>query len=470
MFLPYRRGPSSTWTKIERLQFVASLRYEDFMRIFSRLFKCTHLSGRVFGALVLVMCGQSTVAPASSGVMGMQAPVGVIVQNGPVVADYATAGTHVNGLLTRCSDVIDDVVLMPDMTVNVGRTTRGKDRPCVGPGGDYVAIPGFFRQAKMVVGTGAQGFIVKNDGSLWGWGDRTCGVLGDGKIQERTQRPVRVGGLSNVTSVATGDHFSVAVQGGDVYSWGLNEHGALGAGGVQYDMERCSNPLSSGEAVFLSEANVTPKHIPSLRHVARVVANGSSAYALAKAGTVYQWGLLPNGSDFDPGRDPAAWREQQKPELVPGLSGVVAMAASAGSAFAVRADGSLWAWGANLRSNLGDGAHASRNAPAPIAGMNGVVDVAGDSFGGVVALLRDGSILYWDGMQTRTPIAPPSGQTEICAVANRSVPPSCSMGTLPKIQRLKGGGGANILFGVDGSVYAHGAGTNRFDRLGLPTS
>jgi alpha-tubulin suppressor-like RCC1 family protein len=44
----------------------------------------------------------------------------------------------------------------------------------------------------------------------------------------------------------------------------------------------------------------------------------------------------------------------------------VAIAASAYHSLALRADGSVWAWGENEAGQLGDGSTVSRNRPVPV--------------------------------------------------------------------------------------------------------
>ncbi len=71
---------------------------------------------------------------------------------------------------------------------------------------------------------------LKNDGTVWAWGNNSDGELGDGTVNNRTT-PVRVSGLSNVTAIAAGGSHSVArTSDGRVWTWGLNGNGQLGDG------------------------------------------------------------------------------------------------------------------------------------------------------------------------------------------------------------------------------------------------
>jgi hypothetical protein len=77
--------------------------------------------------------------------------------------------------------------------------------------------------------------------------------------------------------------------------------------------------------------------------------------------------------------------------------------------------GTLECWGASYTGQVGDGGYNNRSAPAPIAGIAGVVDVtAGDEH--TCALLADKTVMCWgddrggqlgDGIAARaTPVAP----------------------------------------------------------------
>ena len=70
-------------------------------------------------------------------------------------------------------------------------------------------------------------FAIKNDGTLWGWGWNSCGQLGDGTTIDRN-RPVMV--LDNVCQVATGISYTLALKNdGTLWGWGCNEYGQLGS-------------------------------------------------------------------------------------------------------------------------------------------------------------------------------------------------------------------------------------------------
>ena len=84
---------------------------------------------------------------------------------------------------------------------------------------------------------------LKQDGTVWAWGDNWYGQLGDNTTTDR-HTPVQVlgeggtGELTGVTAISAGLNHTVALkEDGTVWAWGYNGYGQLGDGtaGVGYD-------------------------------------------------------------------------------------------------------------------------------------------------------------------------------------------------------------------------------------------
>lgn len=71
-----------------------------------------------------------------------------------------------------------------------------------------------------------------------------------------------------------------------------------------------------------------------------------------------------------------------------GMSGAAAVAAGGGHSLALKADGTLRAWGKNLNGQLGDGTTVDRATPVAVAGLRNVVAIAAGS-GYSLALTAD---------------------------------------------------------------------------------
>src|SRR5262249_20630616 len=122
--------------------------------------------------------------------------------------------------------------------------------------------------------------------------------------------------------------------------------------------------------------------------VGEAVLNSGHSLALQADGSVWAWGSNDRGQLGDGTQDLLA---HAAPARVPGLDGVVAIAAGAFDDLAVRSDGSAWVWGYHA---YGPG---SSTTPTRVAELGGVTALAaGDStlpFG--LALEGDGSVWAW---------------------------------------------------------------------------
>jgi alpha-tubulin suppressor-like RCC1 family protein len=216
-----------------------------------------------------------------------------------------------------------------------------------------------------------------------GWGGNNHAQLGAGFKNDHSDVPVPVPGLSGVKAVAATYFSSYALlNDGTVRAWGGNLFGQLGDG---THGEGSGTPVSA------------PVAVTGLTGVTAIAAGGAHAMALLSNGTVATWGgnsfgQLGNGTTLKgtPGTG------SDVPVIVPGLSGVVAIAAGGGGDVALLNNGTVVAWGENKQGQLGDGTTLEKDVPTPVRGLAGVKAVAMGgipSLGGhMLALLNDGTV------------------------------------------------------------------------------
>ena len=210
------------------------------------------------------------------------------------------------------------------------------------------------------------------------WGSNADGQLGPATSASATSTAVEVAGLGDVVSVAAGAGHSLALRSdGTVWAWGRNAENELGDGQSVYttDSGPTANPapdrpqpgqvfqrieepkVPPGASGGPSDLLITIGPVTPLTNVKAVAAGWYHSLAVKQDGTVWAWGenycgQLGNGKTFSVyGGDlspPAA-------VMVPGLSGVVAVAAGRGHSLALDGNGALWAWGDNRWGQLGNG-------------------------------------------------------------------------------------------------------------------
>ena len=289
--------------------------------------------------------------------------------------------------------------------------------------------------------------LVTTDGRVLAWGHNKSGQLGDGETVDRPV-PHEVGGLHDIRAVAAGASFSMALgANGAVRAWGNNQSGQLGDGNA---------PIDHG----------SPEIVHGLgpgSGVARIAAGLSFGLVLKRDGAVLAWG---NGTSGQLGIGPTG--KVSAPTQVRGLgpgSGVVAIEAGGSFALALKADGTVLAWGNNKSGQLGDGT-APKDHPTPVQvrGLgpgSGVVAIAAGGTS-ALALKRDGTVLAWGNNQ--------SGQLgDGTAPTDHSTPVQVvSLGQGGRITAIASGGSQSLATRSDGSTFAWG--NNSSGQLGDGTA
>jgi alpha-tubulin suppressor-like RCC1 family protein len=220
---------------------------------------------------------------------------------------------------------------------------------------------------------------LKDDGTVWAWGDNEHGQLGNGFSGSGVYAnvPVKVANLgTGARGIAAGNDFSLALMGdGTVRSWGRNASGQLGDG---------TNTPSS-----------KPGSVSNLSNVRAIATDSSASHALAllEGGKVKSWGddeegQLGNGIDGN---------ENHKPVAVVNLIGVKAIAAGGAHSMALLEGGRVKSWGDNYYGQLGNGNSGpgfERSIPGAVGGLTGVRSISG-GLEHSLAFLEGGRVRSW---------------------------------------------------------------------------
>ena len=200
-----------------------------------------------------------------------------------------------------------------------------------------------------------------------------------------------------VVSVAGGYGHGLAVLGdGTVAAWGYNR---FGQGGTDVS-DSCRNGND--------DCLLTPRPVAGLPAILAVAGGGNHSLALATNGMVWAWGANYSGQLGAPVGAPCTSLTgicTPVPTQVSGLAGVVAIAAGHEHSLALKADGTVWAWGANTDGALGttsadqcgrvSAPYACAKSPVRVAGLTGVVAIAAGAGYHSLALQSDGTVWAW---------------------------------------------------------------------------
>lgn len=292
------------------------------------------------------------------------------------------------------------------------RTFDNVSIPAVSPLQDYEAIaPG----SEYTMG-------LKKNGALWAWGKMVPGSLKQESDGSWVTESVPVANLGAVTSVAAGPIHRLAVQeDGTVWAWGANVLGESG------------------------NYSLNPVQIPQLNSVVSVSAGLVHSLALKSDGTVWAWGGNGDGQLGD-----GSLIDKLFPIQVSGLSSMIAISAGTHLSLGLKSDGTVWAWGNNIIGPIGDGRDKGSLTPVQVSGLTGVVSVkAGDYFG--MALKADGTVWAW-------------GANSSGALGNGTIQPAL---TPVKVSHLSGvadiavGDGYVLAVKENGSLWSWGSNWSR---------
>jgi len=216
-------------------------------------------------------------------------------------------------------------------------------------------------------------FAFANHSTVSAWGSNYHGQIGSTIATTGTSAysstPVRVSlhqdagpwpaGQGLVSGVAAGWFHSLAIVDGTVFSWGYGAYGQLGPRVADTTLADNATPhqvlIGSGGA--------------PLSLITQVAAGGGTSYALTTNGRVYSWGDNTYGQL---GRPPANGLYDSTPTLVNDatlqpLTNVKQIAAAGSNAYAVKNDGTVWAWGYNGMGQLGKSPLDIPTATPPVA-------------------------------------------------------------------------------------------------------
>ena len=207
--------------------------------------------------------------------------------------------------------------------------------------------------------------------TLRAWGKNNKGQLCDGTIQDRNA-PVNMPALDGeVIQFAAGYESAYALMAdGTVKAWGSNQWGQLGNG--------------------TSVDSLTPITVPGLTNVQQIVVDTLSVFAIKTDGTVWAWGINYEG-ELGLGN----WSGPVKtPTQVPALTGVASVVPGSWHCLAVRADGTVLAWGTNMHGQLGVFPSQYDYVPKVVPNLTNVVEAAvGIQFS--LARKSDGTVVAW---------------------------------------------------------------------------
>jgi alpha-tubulin suppressor-like RCC1 family protein len=209
-------------------------------------------------------------------------------------------------------------------------------------------------------------------GTVWVWGENAAGKLGVGDTTRR-ERAVKMKAslgvdFTGVADVSAGSTHSVMLKtDGTVWCCGQQSggrlgNGASGAGSVTYPVQ-VQAVSSAGDPYRENPAS-------TLQKIVMIAAGPKHTLALKEGGTVWAWGSNAQGQLGD-----GTTTNRDQAVKVPGLTDIVWIGTGgldgySHTSFALKKDGTLYAWGSNGEKELADGTTTDRSSPVVSSANN----------------------------------------------------------------------------------------------------
>lgn len=276
---------------------------------------------------------------------------------------------------------------------------------------------------KAISSDGSHTVVLKEDGTVWACGKNDNGQLGDGTQAARTGF-VQCKGLDRIIAISANDDMALALrEDGTVWVWGRYSYG-------------------SGS----DKKNVTtPEQVGGLSDIRSISAGNWHYLAVDGNGDVWGWGNNMNGQ----------LGMSQNPQKTPaklGISGVKQAAAGYQYSLFLKNDGTVWGLGWNNGGSLGTGQGAGGSTtPVQVPGLSGIVQIAATSES-ATALKDEGTIYIWG---TKNPGAALIGKTGTAISTPAALPvpattKAISVSTGSPLLMLQQNG---TVFGVGGTLF-----------------
>lgn len=266
---------------------------------------------------------------------------------------------------------------------------------------------------------------------LYGWGFNGFGGLGDGTITTRSSPVSTVGGYTDWSQVSAGQHFSVGIQSdGTAWAWGNGGSGRLG--------NNATTSLRSPTEVLGGFTDWTQL----------VASDGSTVLGIRTNGTAWGWG---DNSRGHLGIN-AAGNRSSPVSVVGGFTDWIQISAAFYHSAGLRANGTIWCWGANDAGQCATGVADFNDLSSPVSivgGINNWVQVSAGGGKTTLAIKSDGTAWSW-GSNYRTIL----GNNDSTTI-NRSSPVSVVGGFTDWIQVSSGAEHAMGLR-ANGTAWAWG--------------
>ncbi|MEJ5165565.1 MAG: hypothetical protein WHV67_00880 [Thermoanaerobaculia bacterium] len=282
--------------------------------------------------------------------------------------------------------------------------------------------------------------------SLSGFGSNYLGMLGTGK-KHYFDIAISSEYTMDFIQISAGDYHTLGLKAdGTVWAWGSNRYGQLGNGTY------IDSSIPVQVIAFLPE-NFPNYYLP-LDNVIYISAGAIHSIALKADGTVWAWGDNREsqlGETFSSSELQYNYAVQVHSLIGAGFEDIIKIDAGTYHNLALKKDGTVFAWGSDdfceSQGPYCKDEYMSCHYPDIVSGISDVKDIsAGYRYS--IALKNDGSVWFWG------------------AIGCEKIENPIRFENLKNIKKISAGDNHFLALDKDGSVWVWGS--NRFGQLGEP--
>ena len=231
---------------------------------------------------------------------------------------------------------------------NYGRLGDGTTYVTTSP----VSVIGGFTDWMQLSAGGAHSLGLRANGTAWAWGTGSAGRLGDNTTTDKSSPVSVIGGGQPWVQLSAGQTHSLGLRAnGTAWAWGNNVTGCLG----DNSYTARSSPVSV---------------VGGFTDWMQLSGGGYHSLGIRANGTAWSWGINTNGQ-LGNNTNSAS---NSPVSVIGGFTDWVQISAGRYHSVAVRASGSMWSWGSNGNSQLGDNSSISESKSSPVLVVGGFTD------------------------------------------------------------------------------------------------
>lgn len=216
----------------------------------------------------------------------------------------------------------------------------------------------------------------KDNGSFWVWGNGVVGQIGNGQEQD-VFSPLNVTNLTDWKKIICGRYNTFAIKNNNtLWATGGNLHGGLGL----------------GSSTILGVTTFT--QIGTATNWKEVVSNSLHTLAIKTDGTI--WGTGQNDM-YQMGNGTCCANQLSFMQIGTATDWKAVATSETRASFALKTNGTLWAWGGNINYLLGDSSISTITVPTPLFPTNTDFDKISVGFGHGLLLKTNGTLWGWGG-------------------------------------------------------------------------